>query len=162
MIQAMNSFNIHVLLPSDQAQIRGIMSEWGFFSPAAVDAAMEFCEEASCHPFQQYYGYVIKAGNVVAGFAVFGLAPLTDRCWDLYWIGVAPRFSRKGIGEALVRYMEDIVIGQHGRQIHIDTSSLPSFVPACRFYEKMGFLKTACLKDYYRQGEAKIIYVKVL
>lgn len=159
---AMNSFGIHVLLPSDQIQIRQIISDWGFFSPAAVGAAMDFCEEAYCRPFQQYYGYVVKAGKVVLGFVVFGLAPLTDRCWDLYWIGVAPRSSRKGIGETLAKYMENIIMGQHGRQIHIDTSSLPSFVPACRFYEKMGFLRTASLKDYYRQGEDKLIYVKVL
>ncbi|MBA3014535.1 MAG: GNAT family N-acetyltransferase [Proteobacteria bacterium] len=158
----MSLLGIHVLLPSDQVQITQILKGWDHFSSEAIDAAMEFCEEAACHPFQQYYGYCAKVDRVVVGFVVFGLAPLTDRCWDLYWIGVAPRFSRQGVGEALVRYMEHIIIGQHGRQVYIDTSSLSDFIPACRFYQKMGFRNIACLKDYYRQGDDKLIYVKDL
>lgn len=156
----MNGLGIHVLLPADQAQISQILINWGHFRPEAVDAALEFCEEAACHPFQQYYGYCAKVGNVVAGFVVFGLAPLADRCWDLYWIGVAPIFSRQGVGEALLGYAENIVVGQQGRQIHIETSSRSDFAPACFFYEKMGFAMVARLKNYYRQGEDKLMYVK--
>lgn len=158
----MTSVGIHVLLPSDRGQIRQILNDWGHFSPGAVGAAMEFCDEAACHPFQEYYGYCAKDGGIVTGFVVFGLAPLADRCWDLYWMGVAPQRSRQGVGGALLRYAENIVTGQRGRQIHIDTSSRPDFIPARCFYEKMGFRLAARLVDYFRQGDDKIIYVKVL
>ena len=157
----MSRIDIHVLLPADLAQIRQILIDRGNFIALEIEVAMEVCEEAAWHPFQEYYGYCAKAGETVAGFIVFGLIPMTDRCWDLYWIAVAPGFARAGVGQSLANAMEKIIIEQGGRQIHIDTSSLPTYLPACRFYEKVGFRLTARLKDFYREGDDKLIYVKV-
>lgn len=157
----MNEPVLHVLLPADLAQIKQILIDRGNFLAKEIEVAMEVCEEAAQHPFQEYYGYCAKVGEVVAGFIVFGMIPMTDRCWDLYWIAVAPSFARSGIGRMLAATMEKVITDLHGRQIHIDTSSLPTYTPACRFYEKIGFRLEARLKDFYRQGDDKLIYVKV-
>lgn len=123
---------------------------------------MAVCDEAACRPFQEYYGYSAKVGRVVAGFIVFGPIPMTERSWNLDWIGVAPLFARQGVGRLLFRAMEKVISDLKGRQIHIDTSSLPDYLPACRFYETMGFTLEARLKDFFRHGDDKLIYVKVL
>ncbi len=157
----MSQIAIHVLLPEDIAQIKQILIDRGNFVEIEIDVAMEVCEEAAKHPFQEYYGYCAKDGDTVAGFIVFGLIPMTDRCWDLYWIAVATRFARAGIGQMLADAMEKIITDQRGRQVHIDTSSLPTYQPACRFYEKVGFTLAARLKDFYREGDDKLIYVKI-
>ncbi len=156
----MNKLAVHVLIPADLAQIKEILSERGNFLAMEIEVAMEVCDEAAQHPFQEYYGYCAKVGDIVAGFIVFGLIPMTDRCWDLYWIAVAPRFARAGVGQMLADAMEKVVSGQRGRQVHIDTSSLPTYLPACRFYEKMGFQLVARFADFYRQGDDKLAYVK--
>jgi len=153
---------IHVLLPADRLEVGRIVNDWGHFSPAAIREALEFCDEAACHPFQEYYGYCAKRSATVSGFIIFGLAPLADRCWDLYWIGVAPRFTRQGVGRTLLGYMETVVIGQHGRQIHVETSSRPAFAPARALYETMGFFRKACMADYFCPGDDKLIYVKTI
>jgi ribosomal protein S18 acetylase RimI-like enzyme len=150
------------MVPADLDQIQQLLIDRGNFLAMEVAVAMEVCEEAARQPFQEYYGYCAKVGAVVAGFIVFGLIPMTDRCWDLYWIGVAPAFARTGVGLLLASAMERVITDLQGRQIHIDTSSLPTYIPACRFYEKMGFTLEARLKDFYRQGDDKLIYVKIL
>ena len=153
---------MHVLLPADLPQIKQILIDRGNFLAIEIEVAMEVCEEAALHPFQEYYGYCAKRGEEVAGFIVFGMIPMTDRCWDLYWIAVAPSFARSGIGRVLASTMEKVISDLNGRQIHIDTSSLPTYIPACRFYEKCGFTLEARLKDFYRHGDDKLIYVKML
>ena len=158
----MSRLGIYVLLPEDLAQIKQILSDRGNFVEVEIEVAMEVCFEAATHPFQEYYGYCAKDRDKVAGFIVFGLIPMTDRCWDLYWIAVAPSFARQGVGLMLAQYMETIIAELKGRQIHIDTSSLPSYLPACRFYEKNGFSLEARLNDFYRVGDDKLIYVKGL
>jgi len=152
---------IRVLIPADLEQIKQLLSDRGNFLALEIEVALEVCEEAALHPFQEYYGYSAKVGEVVAGFIVFGLIPMTDRCWDLYWIAVAPAFGRVGVGRRLVATMEQVITDLKGRQVHIDTSSLPTYTPAHRFYEKIGFIQAACLQDFYRQGDDKLIYVKV-
>ena len=158
----MSRIGIQVLLPADLEQIKQILIDRGNFVEVEVEVAMEVCDEAAAHPFQEYYGYCAKDGDRVAGFIVFGLIPMTDRCWDLYWIAVAPDFARAGVGLMLAESMEKIIAEMKGRQIHIDTSSLPTYLPACRFYEKIGFMLEARLKDFYRVGDDKLIYVKEL
>lgn len=158
----MTRIGIHVLLPGDLGQIEQILVDRGNFVAVEVEVALEVCGEAAAHPFQEYYGYCAKEGDRVAGFIVFGLIPMTDRCWDLYWIAVAPDFARAGVGQMLAEDMERIITELKGRQVHIDTSSLPTYLPACRFYEKMGFSLEARLKDFYRAGDDKLIYVKEL
>lgn len=153
---------LHVLLPADLGQIEQILIDRGNFVAVEIEVAMEVCGEAANHPFQEYYGYCAKEGGRVTGFIVFGLIPMTDRCWDLYWIAVAPAFARAGVGQRLAASMEKIIVELKGRQIHIDTSSLPTYLPACRFYEKIGYRLEARLKDFYRAGDDKLIYVKEL
>lgn len=158
----MSQIALCVLLPTDLDQVKRLLIDLGNFVERELAAAMEVCEEAARHPFQEYYGYCAKDGTRIAGFIVFGVIPMTDRCWDLYWIAVAPAFARQGIGQSLARYMVKIIVELQGRQIHVDTSSLPAYLPACRFYEKIGFILTARLSDFYRVGADKLIYVKDL
>lgn len=158
----MSQLAICVLLPSDLAPIRQLLTDLDTFVGREIEAAMEVCEEAAKHPFQEYYGYCSKEGGTVAGFIVFGVIPMTERCWDLYWLAVAPAFARQGVGLGLVSYMEKIIAEAQGRQIHVDTSSLPAYLPACRLYGKVGFTLRARLADFYRVGADKLIYVKDL
>lgn len=155
-----SQLDISVLLPEDLPQIREMLVGQSIFCEVEVESAMAICGDAASCPFQEYYGYCLKAGGAVLGYIVFGRIPMTDRCWDLYWLAVTPANSRTGVGQRLVRYMESIVTASDGRQIHVETSSVPGFWPACRFYEKMGYRLAARLNDYYRPGADKLMYMK--
>jgi len=96
----------------------------------------------------------------LAGYICFGPIPMTDRCYDLYWIMVDEAFSRKGIGGMLLDFMEEFVAGQGARRIYVETSSTEPYQAARSFYKKHGYQLVYSLKDFYREGDHKMIFMK--
>lgn len=151
---------VGVLLPGDLGQVAEILRDQRIFLPMEIERALEVCQEAAHHPFQDYWGYrAVRHGRVV-GFVVFGPIPMTLGCWDIYWLAVDPACRRSGIGRQLLAYMEEQVRRQQARHLYVETSSLPGFAPARCLYEGMGFACQACLVDYFRPGVDKLVYGK--
>jgi ribosomal protein S18 acetylase RimI-like enzyme len=80
----------------------------------------------------------------------------------LYWIVVDPAAEKKGIGRYLLEYVEHEVIKQGGRMLLIETSSQESYGATIRFYERNGYQLAARIKDFYRIGDDKLVFSKVL
>ncbi len=102
-----------------------------------------------------------KEGGGLVGFITFGLIPLTESSYDLYWIATAPDQGRRGIGSQLLSAMEE-ELRCPGAAVYIDTSSTPGYTKARAFYEKNGYQVAARLQDFYRPGDDRILYRKAL
>lgn len=125
---------------------------------------MEVIEDSLLYPEKEEY-YTFCALNVsgkLAGFICFGPIPMTDGCYDLYWIAVDEKFSRNGVGEKLLKKMEDFAMNEKARRIYSDTSSTDPYAAARSFYKKHGFGVIAVLNDFYRKGDHKMIFMKTL
>jgi ribosomal protein S18 acetylase RimI-like enzyme len=96
------------------------------------------------------------------GFAYYGLAPMTDRTWYLWWIVVSKKIQARGVGGQLLRYMEDDLRKQKARLLLLETSSLPSYELTRRFYLKNGYDVLATLTDYYGDGHDMVVFRKRL
>src|SRR3954470_3293190 len=79
-----------------------------------------------------------RDGRIV-GFAYFAEAAMTDRTWSLWWIVVERQSQATGVGGQMLRYVEDAVRAAGGRQLLIETSSLPKYDLTRRFYLKHGY-----------------------
>jgi len=99
---------------------------------------------------------------VLRGFACYGPIPLTQGVYDLYWIVVDPAYQKKGNGRYLLGYVEREVKKQGGRMLLIETSSQESYVATTRFYERNGYQLAARIKDFYRIGDDKLVFSKVM
>ena len=99
---------------------------------------------------------------MLQGFACYGPIPLTEGVYDLYWIAVDPAAQKKGIGRYLLGYVEREIKKQGGRMLLIETSSQESYGATIRFYEKSGYQLAARIKDFYRIGDDKLVFSKVL
>jgi ribosomal protein S18 acetylase RimI-like enzyme len=105
--------------------------------------------------------FYVPAGNAnLTGYICFGPVPMTDGCYDLYWIAVDEEFSRQGIAGKLLGFMEEFIIQKGARRIYVDTSTTAPYEPARSFYEKHGYQVACELKDFYREGDHKIIFMK--
>ena len=88
-------------------------------------------------------------------------ADLTDGgTWDLWWIIVAKARQGRGLGARLLDLVEQSVSQEGGRQLLIETSSLPQYEPTRRFYLKYGYHVIARIPDYYTEGDDLIIFRK--
>jgi ribosomal protein S18 acetylase RimI-like enzyme len=94
------------------------------------------------------------------GFAYFAAAAMTDRTWSLWWIVVDRAVQARGIGGELLRYVEAAVRSAAGRQLLIETSSLPKYEQTRRFYLKYGYTQIAAVKDYYADADDMLFYCK--
>lgn len=98
-----------------------------------------------------------KAG--VVGFAFAREEPLTDRVWNVMALAVDPAWHRKGHGRAL---LGDVERDLNARMILIETTQLPDQAPARELYTAMGYGQEGRVRDYYAEGEDKVIFRKVV
>jgi ribosomal protein S18 acetylase RimI-like enzyme len=100
-----------------------------------------------------------KDGQVL-GFAYYAPTAMTDRCWHLYWIAVSKRTQARGIGGELMRHVEEDIKHVHGRQLLIETSSLPHYELTRKFYLKQNYEEACIQPDYYSDGDHMVVFRK--
>jgi len=87
---------------------------------------------------------------------------LTEGTYNLYAIGVRNDIQSKGTGSRMMSYIETYLREQGKRILIVDTSSTNDFRAARAFYEKLGYNKEAVIRDFWSEGDDKIIYWKRL
>lgn len=146
----------------DRQKIRQLLEHRGTFNKTELQVAMELVDEALRWPDKgDYYVFcAIDDAGSMAGYICFGPIPMTDGCYDLYWIAVDEKFSRGGVGRELVEAMESFVTRKRARHIYVDTESTAAYEAARSFYEKNGYRVVCVLDDFYRKDAHKVVFVK--
>jgi ribosomal protein S18 acetylase RimI-like enzyme len=159
--------NIRPLKPLDRDRINDILIATARFTEEEVKCAMELVDKAIHEPEKgEYIVHVIEESDsdtpCVHGYVCFGATPMTDGVFDLYWIAVDPRRQGQGVGQVLLRFVENEVRKQRGRMLLIETSSKESYGPTLRFYQRSGYDEISRIKDFYRVEDDKIVFCKKL
>jgi ribosomal protein S18 acetylase RimI-like enzyme len=95
-----------------------------------------------------------------AGYVCFGPTAGAEGTWDMYWLAVDPALQGRGIGRQLVTFTEDFVRERGGRMVIIETSGHARYTSTQAFYDKNRYTVEARIKDFYRPGDDRLIYVK--
>lgn len=150
--------------PEDGQAICQIAAQAGVFSAEEVQCVADIWQEYLQLGIETsgYTFYVEKQGERVVGFVCVGPRSLTDRVYDLYWIAVAPRAQRLGVGRRLLEQAEASVRQKAGRILVIETSGTPKYAAARAFYRSMGYRHEATLRDLYADGDDLWIFTKRL
>ena len=149
--------------PSDIGAIADIVKSSGFFSDDEVEIAIELAEEKLERQEASSYRFLFAENeNRVIGYTCYGLIPATSSSYDLYWIVVSKDLRGHGLGKFLMAETEKFIYQSGGRQVYAETSSRDQYKPTHGFYENCGYRKEAFLKDFYMEGDSKIIYAKTL
>ncbi|HUY32544.1 MAG TPA: GNAT family N-acetyltransferase [Pirellulales bacterium] len=152
---------IRPTIPADQYPLVDLARETGVFKPLEIDALEEVLIDY--HATTHAHGHrsvTYEDNGTILGFAYFAPAAMTDRSWYLYWIAVSKRTQAKGIGGTLLKFVEDDIRHHQGRQLLIETSSLPHYELTRKFYLKHCYQEAAVVPDYYAQGDHMVVYRK--
>jgi len=146
----------------NREEISRLLRQAKTFNDHEIKVALEVVDDALRQPEKDDYCAfcALESDGTLAGYICFGPIPMTEGCYDLYWIVVDNAFSRKGIGGKLLDFMEDFAINQGARCIYIDTSSTQPYLAARGLYEKHGYRVVGLLEDFYRKGDHKVIFMK--
>lgn len=147
----------------DREAIANLLKRTNFFSEIEIKTGVELVEEKLTQKTHSSYSFVFVDGKKnLIGYSCYGLIPLTAASFDLYWIAVDPDFQGNGIGKMLLEITEQRIKNAGGRRVYVDTSSRKQYLPTRRFYRSCGYEKIAHFRNFYRDGDGKIVFYKEL
>jgi len=158
---------IRPMVAADRSGVFRILENAGNFTPEEVATALELIDEwLELGEHSGYLTYVLEAreeGNSeVLGYSCFGPTPLTESTYDLYWIAVDKSKHRGGVGKRLLKFTEEEIGRRGGQMLLVETSSQETYGGTIQFYEKTGYELVGKIKEYYKPGDDKLIFVKKL
>lgn len=149
------------LNPSDPENIYLLTQSCGLFYQEELAVARELAEESLSKGLSSgYYFLFAETEGFLIGYTCFGPVPMTAGRFDLYWIAVRKELQGRGIGRHLMELTQSRILDMDGKRIYVETSSRKLYEPTHMFYEACKFQKEAVLKDFYSQGDDKVIYMK--
>ena len=153
---------IRPLIFHDREKILRLLRQRSVFNEKEIQVALEVIDDTlRQHEKKDYQVFCAFDGNGgLAGYICFGPVPMTDDCYDLYWVVVDDKFSRNGVGGKLLGFMEEFVTREGARRIYVETSSTSPNEPARSLYKKHGYQMVCLLMDFYREGDHKMIFMK--
>ncbi len=147
--------------PDEVDQIVHVSRQAVVFSTVEVAAVAELVGDYATRGEASSYQFLVyRLDGRVVGFSCYGQRSLTEGTFDLYWIASDPTAQRKGVGKALLSQTEAEVRASGGRLVIVETSSLPEYEPARRFYEAQSYRREALIADFYADGDGLVIYSK--
>lgn len=87
---------------------------------------------------------------------------LTEGTYNLYAIGVRSDMQGKGIGREMMNYIERHLKQNGHRILIVETSGTDDFRLTRKFYENLNYTKEAVIRDFWKEGDDKVIYWKKL
>ncbi|MGB3756857.1 MAG: GNAT family N-acetyltransferase [Rivularia sp. (in: cyanobacteria)] len=108
------------------------------------------------------HSWVVCEDDGVVGVAYFAPEQYAQGTWNLYFIAVHPQHQGKGNGAAMLKHIEKTLSEKGDRLLLVETSGLPNFELTRKFYRKQGYEEEARIREFYKAGDDKIIFRKVL
>ena len=149
--------------PHHRAKLASLLAATPEFTPAEVDVALELVDCALADPLSDDYHFIVaEEGERVLGYACFGSTPMTEGCFDVYWLVVDRAARGAGVGRKLMAAVEENLRALGARLVRVETAGLDSYAAARGFYQKVGYGEVARLRDFYWPGNDLCIYTKYL
>ncbi|MEO1262851.1 MAG: GNAT family N-acetyltransferase [Bacteroidota bacterium] len=87
---------------------------------------------------------------------------LAEGTFNLYAIGVRGDVQGKGIGKKMMQYLEEQLKQKGHRVLIVETSGTDDFELTRKFYENLDYNKEAVIRDFWDEGDDKVVYWKKL
>ena len=134
-----------------------------------VDGSGQFARDGIAHVRSTLEQHLAGAGDGLwltaddgepVGVAYCAPEAVTSGTWNLLMLWTREDRHGKGHGSALVRHVEKELEDRGARLLIVETSGLPAFATARAFYARCGFVHEATVRNFFADGDAKLIFTK--
>ncbi|NCB52656.1 MAG: GNAT family N-acetyltransferase [Clostridia bacterium] len=148
----------------DNKRIREITESVGAFNEEEINIAEELAVDniEKGADMSEYQYLVFENDSGIIGYTCYGYIRGTKNSYDLYWIAVSNELRGMGIGKRLMSETEKVISLNGGGKIYAETSSKESYRKTRQFYLTCGYTEEAVFKDFYDDGDDKVVYKKSL
>lgn len=153
---------IRKAVKTDRTALAGMINSSGNLTGDEKDCALELLDIYLGSGAEKDYSFVVATDDKdnATGYACYGKRPLTQGTYDLYWIVVDPAHRRKGVGARLVAAVMEKLKADGARLLVAETSGTKEYAAAMSFYMKNGFALEARVKEFYKQGDDLMLFVR--
>ena len=143
---------------SDVPAIKSVVEDTNLFPPEMLDGMIAGYLEKTARDIW----FVSVDGGHIAGFGYCEPERMTSGTWNLLAIGVLARRRGRGVGGAMMRYLEDRLRSAGERILIVETMGTPAFRQTRAFYRANGYTEEARIREFYEPGGDKIVFWKHL
>ncbi|MEM9329338.1 MAG: GNAT family N-acetyltransferase [Bacteroidota bacterium] len=143
----------------DLEGIRKVIASSELFPPELLD---EMIADYLDNPATEDIWFTGEEENELIAVGYCAPEKFTEGTYNLYAIGVLDEQQGKGVGTKMMKYLEDKLRQQSKRVLIVETSGDPQFNLTRKFYLNLGYEQEATIRDFWQEGEDKIIYWKKL
>jgi GNAT superfamily N-acetyltransferase len=154
---------IRRFLPDDASRLIEILEAGSIFTETELGWARGILQSVISSPRGAEYTIAVACEEeTITGWACFGPTPGNKGLFDLYWIAVDSHYRHRGIGTALLRFVEVGVRSAGGGTLLVETSSRPAFEPTVQFYLRRGYEQVSRLIDFRRLEADRLLFVRTV
>ncbi len=153
------SDNIRAISKSDLEDLKRVIDSSELFPSDLLD---EMVSEYFSNTETEELWFTSIDNNKPIAIAYCAPEKLTEGTYNLYLIAVQKEHQAKGIGKKLMKYIEDLLASKGNRILLVETSGLNEFELTREFYDKCGYTREAVIRDFYHEGEDKVVFWKKL
>jgi ribosomal protein S18 acetylase RimI-like enzyme len=145
----------------DKYVVKDIVESTGFFQDIDIPIAVGLVESV-LKDGEDYKFLFAEIYGRTAAYICYGSIDGTIGGYNLYWIVTHNDYRGQGIGKMLLEETHDRIKNEGGRYLIAETSSIDKYLSTRNFYESNDYIRECGIKDFYRIGEDKLFYVKLL
>ncbi len=149
---------IRTLQPDDKASVIALVHASGMFSEDEADFIATIYDQGQTSAI--WFGAFEQ--DTMTGVAYCMPMEMTNRTWNVLMLLVHPEHHRQGIGQALMRLMEQTLADQSQRLLMVETSSGEEFETARQFYRAIGYQRQGTVEDQDDDGDDKLTFTRKL
>jgi GNAT superfamily N-acetyltransferase len=153
------SDKIRIIKKSDLEELKTIIETSELFPPDLLEGMLT---DFFSNPETKDIWLTKLINEKPVAIAYFAPERLTTGTYNLYLIAVHRDLQGKGIGGELMNYIESSLKLDGNRILLVETSGLPEFELTRKFYDKCNYSREAVIRDFYNEGEDKIVFWKKL
>lgn len=156
----MNQINIRPIKLEDIPDLKDIIQTSGLFPADLLD---DMTSDYFNNPGETTDIWLtLTVDGKPIGIAYCAPERLTEGTYNLYLIAIHSTQQGKGLGKQFLQYIESLLEVKGNRKLLVETSGLPEFHLTRKFYDQCNYQREAVIKDFYREGDDKIIFSKKL
>ena len=155
----MKNDKIREVIHSDLDSLKIVLDSCGLFPSEYLDDMIsDYFHNLDTNEI--WFTYVENDSPISIGYCI--PEKLTSGTYNLLAIGVFENHQRKGVAVEMMNFIEQKLKTIGARVLIVETSSDDAQIGARNLYQKLGYNQEAVIRDFWNEGEDKIVYWKKL
>lgn len=155
----MKNDKIREVIHSDLDSLKIVLDSCGLFPSEYLDDMIsDYFHNLDTNEI--WFTYVENNSPISIGYCI--PEKLTSGTYNLLAIGVSENHQRKGVAVEMMNFIEQKLKTIGARVLIVETSSDDAQIGARNLYQKLGYNQEAVIRDFWNEGEDKIVYWKKL